>query len=421
MSGQHQAGLTRIIDSNHVTRGSFLFGACMNRRYASHRKWRYAKSIDELAVMCRRRLPAFAWEYVQAGAEDERTLADNRRAFADVGWRPRTLVDTSTVDTRDRLLDDPCAMPLAIAPTGYNGMLWRDADIALAEAARQHGVPFVLSTVSCNSLEEVAAAVPDGCHWFQLYPFHDEGITRDLLDRAGASGFETLVVTTDAVTLGRREWDARSYVGPGRLGWQRALEAMCHARWFKQALWPRGLPTMGNLLKYLSADQRSAMGALEFTSQQFAKALDWTAIGHIREYWPGRLVIKGILDADDARHACVVGADGIVVTNHGGRQLDGAPPTLSALPPIVEATPDEFTVLLDSGIRRGGDIAKAIALGADGVLIGRATLYGLALGGQDGASHALTLLHEQLHNTMALLGRPNLAMLDNSCVYYAAR
>lgn len=390
----------------------------MDRRYASHRKWYRAKSIDELSVMCQRRLPAFAWEYIQAGAEDERTLNSNRCSYSKLDWRPRTLIDSSTIDTQKRLLDVSCEMPLAIAPTGYNGMLWKNADIALAKAARSQGVPFTLSTVSCNSIEEIAEAVPNGNHWFQLYPFNNEDINRDLLDRAKASGFETLVVTTDAVTLGRREWDARSYVSPGRLGWQQALDTMCHPRWLKQALWPHGLPTMGNLLKYLPHDQRSAMGALKFTSKQFAKDLDWENIYTIRKYWPGRLIIKGILNAEDARLACAAGADGIVVTNHGGRQLDGSPSSLEVLPSIVDAISGKLTILLDSGIRRGSDIAKAIALGADAVLVGRATLYGVALGGQEGADYALTLLGEQLHNTMALLGRPTLAMLDHSCLQY---
>ncbi len=366
--------------------------------------------------MARCRLPAFLWEYVHGGAEDEITLADNRRAFSAWGWRPCTLVDVSHTDSRCNLLGSACAAPLAIAPTGYNGMLWRDADIALARAAQRHGVPFTLSTVSCNSLEEVAAAVPEGRLWFQLYCLQDKRVCRDLLHRAETAGAEALMITTDAATLGRREWDARSYVRPRRLGARHAFDAMLHMRWLCQALWPHGVPMMGNLTKYLPRGERSAAGAAEFVSQQMMRDLSWRHIAELRQWWPGKLIVKGILAVEDARQARVHGADGVVVTNHGGRQLDGAPASLDCLPAIVDAVGDDMTILLDSGIRRGSDIAKAIALGADGVLSGRATLYGLAVGGEAGAGHALDILHEQLHNTLGLLGRPRLDMLDHGCL-----
>lgn len=388
----------------------------MKRRFARSHRWRHAQSIDELAAMARQRLPAFAWEYVSAGAEDERTLADNRHAFQRWQWRPRTLVDLSETDSRVTLLGRDCAMPLAIAPTGYNGMLWRDADIALARAAQRHDVPFTLSTVSCNSLEEVAAAVPEGRLWFQLYPLRDKQATRDLIERARAANAEALVITTDAVVLGRREWDSRSYLSPRRLTPGHTLDALCHPRWAAQALWPGGLPTLGNLLKYLPAGQHSAASAATYIGQQMASDLTWDTLTEIRRHWSGKLIVKGILGAEDARRCQQLGADGIVVTNHGGRQLDDSPASLDCLPAIVDAVGQELEILLDSGIRRGSDIAKALALGAHGVLSGRATLYGLAVGGEAGAAHALTLLHEQLHNTLALLGRPRLAQLDRNCL-----
>lgn len=388
----------------------------MKRRYARSHRWRQAQSIDELAAMARRRLPAFAWEYVNAGAEDERTLADNRHAFQRWQWRPRTLVDLSATDSRATLLGRECAMPLAIAPTGYNGMLWRNADIALARAARRHGVPFTLSTVSCDSIEALAAAVPDVRLWFQLYPLRDKQATRDLIERARAAGAEALVVTTDAVVLGRREWDSRSYKSPRRLTLDHTLDALCHPRWAAQALWPDGLPTLGNLLKYLPAGQHSAASAATYIGQQMASDLTWETLTEIRRRWPGKLIVKGILDAEDARRCQRLGADALVVTNHGGRQLDGSPASLDCLPAIVDAVGGDLEILLDSGIRRGSDIAKALALGANGVLSGRATLYGLAVGGEAGASHALSLLHAQLHNTLALLGRPRLAQLDRDCL-----
>ncbi|MGP9765481.1 alpha-hydroxy acid oxidase [Halomonas sp. AOP13-D3-9] len=388
----------------------------MKRRYAPSHRWRHAQSIDELATMASSRLPAFAWEYLNAGAEDEHTLNDNRSAFQRWQWRPRTLVDLSEIDSRTTLLGQECAMPLAIAPTGYNGMLWRDADIALARAAQRHDMPFTLSTVSCNSLEEVATAVPAGRLWFQLYPLRDKSATQDLIERAQAANAEALVVTTDAVVLGRREWDSRSYLNPRRLTMGHTLDALCHPRWAAQALWPNGLPTLGNLLKYLPAGEHSAASAATYISQQMATDLTWEALAEIRQQWSGKLIIKGILNAEDARRCQRLGADAIVVTNHGGRQLDGSPASLDCLPPIVDAVGKQLEILLDSGIRRGSDIAKALALGANGVLSGRATLYGLAVGGEAGAHHALTLLQQQLHNTLALLGRPCVSQLDRDCL-----
>nr|WP_286009628.1 alpha-hydroxy acid oxidase [Salinicola sp. S1-1-2] len=366
--------------------------------------------------MARRRLPAFAWEYVHGGAEDEITLQDNRRAFAAWGFQPRTLVDVETRHSRTTLLGATAEMPLAIAPTGYNGMLWKDGDIALARAAASRGVPFTLSTVSCNSLEAIAEAVPEARLWFQLYVLDDEAVRNDMLARAHAAGAEALLVTTDTVVLGRREWDARSYLNPRRLALPQLFDAALHPQWAYRALWPAGLPTLGNLMKYLPKEQQSAASAAGYINQRMTRRLTWEALEDIRARWPGKLLIKGIMNAADAREAKRIGADGVVVTNHGGRQLDGAPATLDALPEVVDAVGDAMHVLLDSGIRRGGDIAKAVALGAEGVLCGRATLYGLALGGEAGATQALDLLRDQLHNLLAQLGRPTLDQLTPECL-----
>lgn len=388
----------------------------MKRRYSSHHAWRRAQSIDELAWMARRRLPAFAWEYVHGGSEDEITLHDNRRAFAAWGWQPRTLVDVEQRDSRTRLLDAPAELPLAIAPTGYNGMLWRDGDIALARAAASRGIPFTLSTVSCASLETLADAVPEARLWFQLYVLDDEAVRNDMLERAKRVGVDTLMVTTDTVVLGRREWDSRSYLNPRRLALPYLVDAALHPQWAYRALWPQGLPTLGNLMKYLPKEQQSAGSAAGYINQRMTRRLTWEVLADIRQRWPGKLLIKGILNAEDALEAKRIGADGVVVTNHGGRQLDGAPATLDALPEVVDAVGESMHVLLDSGIRRGSDIAKAVALGAEGVLCGRATLYGLALGGEAGAAHAIDLLKEQLHNLMAQLGRPTLEQIDRTCL-----
>jgi len=384
------------------------------RRYHAGPDFLRAHSIAELAHMARRRLPHFAWEYLEGGAEDELTLRRNRQAFAEVSLLPRTLVPWETPDTRRTLFGREQALPMAIAPTGYNGMLHRDADIHLARAATERGVPFSLSTVSTSSMEQIVAAVPDVNLWFQLYSMTDPKVQEDLLQRAEAVGCKTLLLTTDAVLLGNREWDKRNFARPRQLSLRNKLDVLRHPRWIKQALWPHGMPSMANLDRYLPADQRNAAGAAHFIGEKMEKHLSWDFLARLRERWPHRLLLKGVMHPQDAEHAVKLGLDGIVVTNHGGRQLDGVPATLDCLPAIVEVARGKLSIILDSGIRRGTDILKACALGADAVLLGRATLYGVAVGGQAGAGHALDLLSNELRLALTLLGQPDLNQLRAS-------
>jgi (S)-mandelate dehydrogenase len=384
------------------------------RRYHAGPDFLRAHSIAELAHMARRRLPHFAWEYLEGGAEEELTLRRNRQAFAEVNLLPRTLVPWETPDTRRTLFGREQALPMAIAPTGYNGMLHRDADIHLARAATERGLPFSLSTVSTSSMEQIVAAVPDVNLWFQLYSMTDPKVQEDLLQRAEAVGCKTLLLTTDAVLLGNREWDKRNFARPRQLSLRNKLDVLRHPRWIKQALWPHGMPSMANLDRYLPADQRNAAGAAHFIGEKMEKHLSWDFLARLRERWPHRLLIKGVMHPQDAEHAVKLGLDGIVVTNHGGRQLDGVPATLDCLPAIVEVARGKLSIILDSGIRRGTDILKACALGADAVLLGRATLYGVAVGGQAGAGHALDLLSNELRLALTLLGQPDLNQLRAS-------
>lgn len=390
------------------------------RRYHTGNDFRRAQSIAELAAMARRRLPYFAWEYLDGGAEDELTLRRNRQAFAELGLLPQTLVPCATPDLRRPLFGGTLPLPMAIAPSGYNGMLYRDADLHLARAAGERGLPFSLSTVSTSSLEEVAAAAPDTELWFQLYCLRDPGIQDDLLRRAEAVGCRTLLLTSDAVLLGNREWDRRNFVRPQQLSWRNKFDVLRHPRWLLQALWPQGLPQMANLAPYLPAERRNAAGAAQFIGQQMDTELDWNALARLRQRWPHRLLLKGVLAATDARRCAELGLDGVVVSNHGGRQLDGAPASLDCLPAVAEAVKGRLAILLDSGIRRGSDILKACALGADAVLLGRATLYGVALGGAAGAAHALDLLHQELRLALALLGRRSLAEVNGDCLLRSA-
>jgi (S)-mandelate dehydrogenase len=384
------------------------------RRYHAGPDFLRAHSIAELAHMARRRLPHFAWEYLEGGAEEELTLRRNRQAFAEVNLLPRTLVPWETPDTRRTLFGHEQALPMAIAPTGYNGMLHRDADIHLARAATERGLPFSLSTVSTSSMEQIVAAVPEVNLWFQLYSMTDPIVQEDLLQRAEAVGCKTLLLTTDAVLLGNREWDKRNFARPRQLSLRNKLDVLRHPRWIKQALWPHGMPSMANLDRYLPADQRNAAGAAHFIGEKMEKHLSWDFLARLRERWPHRLLLKGVMHPQDAEHAVKLGLDGIVVTNHGGRQLDGVPATLDCLPAIVEVARGKLSIILDSGIRRGTDILKACALGADAVLLGRATLYGVAVGGQAGAGHALDLLSNELRLALTLLGQPDLNQLRAS-------
>lgn len=384
------------------------------RRYHTGHDFLRAHSIAELAHMARRRLPHFACEYLEGGAEEELTLTRNRQAFADISLLPRTLVPWQTPDTRRTLFGRELPLPMAIAPTGYNGMLHRDADIHLARAATERGLPFTLSTVSTHSLEQIVAAVPDVNLWFQLYSMSDAQVQEDLLQRAEAVGCRTLLLTSDAVLLGNREWDKRNFARPRQLSLRNKLDVLRHPRWIKQALWPRGMPSMANLDRYLPADQRNAAGAAHFIGEKMEKQLSWDFLARLRDRWPHRLLLKGVMHPQDAEQAVQLGLDGIVVTNHGGRQLDGVPAALDCLPAIAAVAKGKLSILLDSGIRRGTDILKACALGADAVLLGRATLYGVAVGGQAGAGHALDLLANELRLALTLLGQPDLNQLRAS-------
>lgn len=374
------------------------------RRYYSGTDCLRVRSVAEMAALAQRRLPRFCWEYLAGGAEDEITLARSVSDFAKIGLMPRTLIPASAPAMGIELLGQALAQPMMIGPTGYNAMLYRDADIHLAKAATTRGLPFCLSTVSTSSMEQVKAAVPDVNLWFQLYCLRDGRIQEDLLARAEALGVTTLLLTCDAVVLGNREWDKRSFVRPGQLSWGNKFDVLCHPRWIRQALWPKGMPSLGNIDRYLSPEARNAAGAAHFVGAQMDTELDWLALQRLRERWRGKLVLKGVLHPGDAERAAQLGLDGIVVTNHGGRQLDGSPSSIEALPAIAAAVRGRLAILLDGGIRRGTDIVKARALGADAVLLGRATLYGVAVAGEQGAGQVLDLLTQELRVAMTLLG-----------------
>jgi (S)-mandelate dehydrogenase len=384
----------------------------MQRRIAVEKRVDRARNIEELRLMAQRRLPNFIFEYVDSGAEDERTLAANRDVFRDWRFVPDALVDCEQRDLSTPILGKPSKSPLIVAPTGYNGMQRDKADLLLAKAAAHMGIPFTLSTVANSTLEDVRSTAPDARTWLQLYVMKDRAITENLLKRAQDSGCDTIAVTVDAVHYGNREWDRRCYRDGMSLNWRNKLDALMHPGWFFDVMVPNGVPTFANIAQYMPQGQSRAANGAIFVARQMDARLDWATLKWLRERWRGNFVVKGILSAADAQKALALGADGIVVTNHGGRQLDGTIASLDALVDIAPVCRGKMSVMVDSGFRRGTDIVKALCLGADAVMLGRAVLYGVAAGGAEGAMRALAILHAEIDRTLAQLGCRSIAELD---------
>jgi len=363
-------------------------------------------TIDELRARAKRRLPAFAWEYIESGAEDEHTLARNRAAFQDYRFAPATLVDTRARSAALELFGQRLPSPLIVAPTGFNGLAYGQGDLALARGAAALGLPFTLSSFSNMGLEQIAQA-SSGPLWMQLYMLENPAITDALLQRADAAGYAALVVTTDAQVGSGREWQRRCYRSPGRLSVRHALDAACHPRWLGGIV-RHGMPRFENLREFFAPDQLDAMRGAPAITGQLKPGVTWRDLERLRSKWTKPLIVKGILSLADARRAQQAGADAIVLSNHGGRQMDDAIAPLEILDTVKQALPD-LTILIDSGFRRGNDILKAVALGASAVLVGRAPLYGLAAAGQAGVEHALRLLHGEIERSLGLLGCNTLA------------
>jgi len=362
-------------------------------------RYQDAINIDDLRSIARRRLPRFVFSYVDGGAEDELTLRGNRNAFARLRFRPRTLVDVSARDSSMRLLGAPSALPVVIGPTGLNGLCWRDGDMELARAASRAGVPFAMSTVSMSLVEDVAREAP-GRLWLQAYVFSERRITEAIIGRARDAGFECLILTSDFPVAGKRERDLRTGLLPRqRFTLATKLDMLMHPRWLATVATRR--PRFVNVERELGGgrDVNAFVG-----HGMFDPSFCWNDIRRFRDLWPGKLLLKGVLRADDAERAVAAGIDGLVLSNHGGRQLDGAISGIEALPEVVRAIGDRASILVDGGVRRGGDIAKAMALGAEAVILGRAPVYGLAAGGTAGVSHAIAILADEFDRTLALTG-----------------
>ncbi|HCA9736191.1 TPA: FMN-dependent L-lactate dehydrogenase LldD [Klebsiella variicola subsp. variicola] len=362
----------------------------------------------------RRRLPRFLFDYIDGGAVAENTMNANATELASVALRQRVLCGAGEPTLATTILDASWAMPVALGPVGATGMYARRGEVQAARAASRAGIPYTLSTVSVCSIEEVASQA-SGALWSQLYVLKDRGYMRNALERAWAAGMKTLVFTVDMPIPGSRYRDDRSGMSGPHATLRQYLQACTHPRWaMNVGLAGRPL-SFGNIEAY-TGHKMTMDDYMGFISNNFDPSIAWHDLEWIRDSWQGKLIIKGILDADDARNAVRLGADGIVVSNHGGRQLDGAIPTARALPRVVDAVGDDLTVLADSGVRSGVDVIRLLALGAKGVLLGRAYIYALAAAGEAGVAHLLRLFAEDMKVTMTLTGATSPSAISLDCL-----
>ncbi|AJE88526.1 FMN-dependent L-lactate dehydrogenase LldD [Klebsiella variicola] len=362
----------------------------------------------------RRRLPRFLFDYIDGGAVAENTMNANATELASVALRQRVLCGAGEPTLATTILDASWAMPVALGPVGATGMYARRGEVQAARAASRAGIPYTLSTVSVCSIEEVASQA-SGALWSQLYVLKDRGYMRNALERAWAAGMKTLVFTVDMPIPGSRYRDNRSSMSGPHATLRQYLQACTHPRW-AMSVGLAGRPlSFGNIEAY-TGHKMTMDDYMGFISNNFDPSIAWHDLEWIRDSWQGKLIIKGILDADDARNAVRLGADGIVVSNHGGRQLDGAIPTARALPRVVDAVGDDLTVLADSGVRSGVDVIRLLALGAKGVLLGRAYIYALAAAGEAGVAHLLRLFAEDMKVTMTLTGATSPSAISLDCL-----
>ncbi len=371
---------------------------------ATHRRLASALTIEDLRRIAKRRTPKAAFDYTDGAAEDELSLARARQAFRDIEFHPTILRDVSSVDTSATVLGGPVAQPFGIAPTGFTRLMHTAGETAGARAAARAGIPFALSTLGTASIEDVKQANPHGRNWFQLYMWKDRDRSMALVERAAAAGYDTLLATVDVPVAGARHRDTRNGMSiPPTLTLRTVLDAIPHPRWWFDLLTTEPL-------SFASLDRWPGTVA-EYLDTMFDPTVNFDDLVWIKKQWPNKLVVKGIQTLDDARAVAELGVDGIVLSNHGGRQLDRAPVPFHLLPSVTAELGDTTEILLDTGVMSGADIVAAIALGARFVLVGRAYLYGLMAGGEAGVDRAVEILSQQVRRTMQLLGVRSLSEL----------
>ena len=368
--------------------------------------------VEDLRKQMQRRVPRMFYDYCESGSWTESTLDANETDLQAIKFRQRVAIDVSERSTAMKMLGQDVPMPVALAPTGLTGMQHADGEILAAQAAEAFGVPFTLSTMSICSIEDVAANTSKP-FWFQLYVMRDRNFIRNLVERAKAANCSALMITLDLQIMGQRHKDVRNGLSaPPKLTLGNIMNLATKPSWCLGMLGTRRRQ-FRNIVGHVEGVKDTSSLA-DWTASQFDPRLSWEDVAEIRRMWDGKVILKGILDAEDAKQAVNVGADAIVVSNHGGRQLDGAASSIAALPAIVDAVGDKTEVWMDGGIRTGQDVLRAVALGARGTLIGRAFLYGLGAGGRAGVTRVLEILHKELDLTMALCGRSNLSEVDDS-------
>ncbi len=375
-----------------------------------------AINIEDLRASAKKRLPKSIFEFIDGGAQDEITLTNNNRDLRSIYLVPRVLTDITKRSQETTILGFKHSSPFILAPTGLAGLLWNKGEIGAAKAARNKNIPYCLSTVATCSIEEITESAP-APHWFQLYVLRDRGLTREFINRAKATNCGALVVTVDTKLQGAREKDIRNgFVVPPKFTARTIVDFIVHWRWLFNV-------AMGRKVKYrnfenTSINADSVMSITEFIRTQWDLSVSWNDIAWFKEQWEGPLLIKGILSPEDAKKAESIGVDGVIVSNHGGRQLDGAISAIKALPKIKAQVDENFTVILDGGIRRGSDIVKAMALGASACMLGRPWLYGLAAAGQTGVERSIDILTQEIDLTMGLLGIKSLKELSPQCLSF---
>jgi len=371
------------------------------------RKLERAANIDDLRLMAKRNLPGGVFDYIDGAAEDEEALARSIRVFDDVLFRPRVLRDMTAIDLSTTLLGKKIPMPLALSPTGFGRISDSQGELAVARSAARMGLPYTLSTLGTRSIEEIAQ-VSDGPKWFQVYVWKDRGLVKEMINRAEAAEYEAIVITVDFATLGRRERDIRrGFTLPPKLGFDTILDGVRHPRWTLDFATSDPIRFANVTGTGDDRDGTDAVALGPYVAEQLDPSLSWSDIELFRDIWPGPIMLKGVQDVSDARIAADMGIEAVALSNHGGRQLDSSPAPFELLPATLDEVGGEIEVLVDGGVRRGADIAKAVAMGATACMVGRAYLYGLGAAGERGVDKALGFLRDEFERTMMLIGAVN--------------
>ncbi len=375
-----------------------------------------AINVEDLRKLAKRRLPKIAFDFIEGGLEDEDGIVRNEKTLRDVRLVPRYGIEVSTRDQRTELFGRTYAGPVGIAPTGLAALFRPGADLMLARAARDANVPFIMSGAGTGLIEDLGRIAPDH-GWYQLYCAKDRSISEDMIKRTADAGLSTLVITVDVPIGSKRERNMRNgFTRPLKMSMKTRLEACLHPGWLAEFL-RTGMPLFSNWAKYAPPGSSPDQVA-DFVAKQTPSPVTWADIEKYRRMWNGKLVIKGIMHPDDATRCAALGVDGIMVSNHGGRQLDKSPGPIEVLPAIVAAVGDKMTVMYDSGIRRGSDVVAALCLGAKYVFVGRATLYGAAAAGVAGATRALDIFRDEIDRTMAQIGAPDIRSLGPQHLFW---